>query len=70
MQQSCVRAIQAATVILVTVLAIVGSLYVLGIVESKEAGETALKTMALLGVLTSASLLILWVASTGKKRAD
>lgn len=70
MPQSYVRAVQAATVILIAALAIVGSLYVLGIVEGKEAGETALKTMALLGVLTSASLLILWVANTGKKRAE
>ena len=52
----------------ILVLAVVASLYALGVFQSEAAKEVLFKLMILVGIWTGASLLILLVTAIGEKK--
>jgi hypothetical protein len=60
--------VRMAVMSAIFVLAVVASLYALGVFQSEAAKEILFKLMILIGIWTGASLLILVVAAMGERK--
>jgi len=57
--------LKTSLMIAVVTLAIIGSMYVLGVFEGTAIKETLIKLMSILGIFTGASLLLLLITKMG-----
>ena len=60
--------IKAALMIAIATLAIIGSMYVLGVFEDAAIKETLVKVMSVIGIFAVASLTMMLVACLGNQK--